>query len=400
MDDNQANLHDLEQDDQSAAHILGQEMSADDSTSNLEQQSKSRTDKQRQTSTINGRKSHGPTSSMGKQRSAQNAVRDGIFSRQIVIAELGETQEDFDQLRAVVFDSIRPCDKTEELMAMDFTENWFLRDRVRRAEELERRNRLNTFRLENKLRRSDRLEQLKTCFVEHLRDHVAGWNHDYDALPAALEEARQGLMSMSEGVEFLLALLKELAWSVEAEGVLTVTQRALFQAIRGSGHPFDIGCRIERLSSYDVLLSSSTEVPPSGPKGAGLEAISDTEDEVPQTDEELGVEMDRLRKEGIATLINTVSESLQERQATLQQIEEAEIQKQIALIMLDPSSSDRFGRAETSRGRKINGALAGIMAIRNIRLSSPSSLPALVGLAQQKSLGALEEKLQNEPEKY
>jgi hypothetical protein len=41
-------------------------------------------------------------------------------------------------------------------------------------------------------------------------DYVGTWDPGYSGLPAELDEVRRELMSMSEGVDFLLDLLEEL----------------------------------------------------------------------------------------------------------------------------------------------------------------------------------------------
>jgi hypothetical protein len=233
LNDKKAILPDLKQGDQAAGHSPGQQMSADDSeASGAKVQSNSRTDKQRQASPINGAKSHGPTSPEGKQKAAQNAFRDGIFSRQVVIEELGETREHFDQVRASFFDWIQPHGALEEQMAMDYTENLFVRERVRRAEERERSSRLETFQLQNELVRSDQLEKLRHRFLVQLPDYVGNWNSHYLELPDELDQVRRELMSMSEGVDFLLELLEQIELDSELQGGLSAKQGALFKAGR------------------------------------------------------------------------------------------------------------------------------------------------------------------------
>jgi hypothetical protein len=61
----------------------------------------------------------------------------------------------------------------------------------------------------NDLRRSDQLEKLRVRFLAGggLCGHLGP---GYSGLPAELDEVRRELMSMSEGVDFLLDLLEEL----------------------------------------------------------------------------------------------------------------------------------------------------------------------------------------------
>src|SRR5947199_173314 len=64
--------------------------------------------KQSEASRANGSKSKGPKSVAGKSKVAQNATREGLFSRQVVIEQLGEKQKDFDDLKKQLWDSLQP----------------------------------------------------------------------------------------------------------------------------------------------------------------------------------------------------------------------------------------------------------------------------------------------------
>ena len=380
LDDKKSALPHLQQADQAAAHPGHPGVSAD--TSDVAEASlkgKYRTDKQRQASPVNGRRSHGPTSPEGKQKAAQNAVRDGIFSRRIVIAEVGETPEEFDRLRTTLFECIQPHGALEEQMAMDFTENMFLRERVRRAAEQETANRLETFQLESELRRSDQLEKLRHQFLLQLEEHLSDGDLSYGGVPIDIEETRRELMSSSEGVDFLLELLEQIETDREVDEVLPAKQRTIFDAIRGCGHPLDVRSRIERLTIQNNSAAGSTEVPESAAKGACGEPNSHTEDDLAAGDEPLYRGISALARKGFAALINSVAESLRERKEKLKKIEDAETQKQINLIKLDPSPSERFSRAETSRERKMYRALGAIAALRATTTSSAFSLPLPVG---------------------
>ena len=372
LDDKKAILPHI---DKNHSHNPDQQISGHDAeVAKAKLESKPRTDRQRQASFTNGGKSHGPTSMEGKQKAAQNAVRDGIFSRQIVIEELGETHEEFDRLRTTLFECIRPHGALEEQMAMDFTENMFLRERVRRAAEQEIVNRLETLQLESELRQSDQLEKLRHQFLFHLEEHLSDGALSYAGVSIDIEKTRRELMSSSNGVDFLLELLEHI--ETHPAGA---KQRAVFDAIRGCGHPLDVRSRIERLTIDNNSAPWSTDVPESAAKGAGGEPNAHTEDDLSAGDELLSGGISALARKGFAALINSVAESLRERKKKLKKIEEAEMQKQINLIMLDPSPNERFSRAETSRERKMYRALAAIDALRATTTSPAFSLPMPVG---------------------
>lgn len=360
--------------DQTTTHTPGQDIPANDhEVLGTKLKNPSRTDKQRQASAINGRNSHGPTSLAGKQKAAQNAVRDGIFSRRIVIEQLGETREDFEQLKRAYFDYLQPSGALEEQFVTDLTENSFLRERARRGEEDERRNHLETFQSEYDLRRTDQLDILRARFIEQLETYVRSCDPTCGRLPHELDAARRDLMSMSEGVDFLLMLLEEIKAAFERSGMLTEKYSALFQAIRGSSHPLDIRNRIEHLTmDNDSTAPSSTGAPVQ-------EEISHSTHDLAKHDKSPSEIKSDPVTAGLAAFISSVAEWLHDRKRKLERIEEGQIQKEIALIMLDPSPSERFSRAETARERKMYRALGGLAGVRAL---APS--PSLSGASRDK----------------
>jgi hypothetical protein len=58
--------------------------------------------KQAKASRENGAKSRDPKSQAATSKSAQNAIHGGIFSRQVVVEQLGEKQADFDETCSVL----------------------------------------------------------------------------------------------------------------------------------------------------------------------------------------------------------------------------------------------------------------------------------------------------------
>lgn len=173
----------------------------------------------------------------------------------------------------------------------------------------------------------------------------------------------------------------------EVEGVLSA-KHALFCAIRGSGHAFDVRYQIERLTAGNDSAPSSAGVPEYELKNGRPEQMSAPKDDLGE--EKLCSPTAELVRGGMSALITSVAESLSDRKQKLKRIEDAETQKQISLIILDPSPTERFSRAETHRERKMYRALAGISAMKAMASSSPLSLPAPVGTEQQECALALE----------
>src|SRR5579864_8563527 len=95
---------------------------------------------QSESSSENGSKSVGPITPAGKQKSSQNALRDGLFSRRDIIEALGEKDEDFEKLTKSYLDSLQPTTVLEKQLTRDIVENLWMRGRAQRAEELDLAN--------------------------------------------------------------------------------------------------------------------------------------------------------------------------------------------------------------------------------------------------------------------
>ena len=77
--------------------------------------------------------------------------------------------------------------------------------------------------------------------------------------------------------------------------------------------------------------------------------------------------------------IMSVTDTLSKRKEMLQKIEEARIREQMSLIVLDPSASDRYSRAETRLERGMHKALAAFVGLRTNAVLPALSLPEPAG---------------------
>ncbi len=82
----------------------------------------------------NSQHSTGPASSIGKARSAQNAFKHGLYSKQLILP--GEDPAEFDELRATLCGEHQPANTTEEILVDELAQNFW---RMRRFRELEAR---------------------------------------------------------------------------------------------------------------------------------------------------------------------------------------------------------------------------------------------------------------------
>ena len=82
----------------------------------------------------NSQHSTGPTTSIGKARSAQNSFKHGLYSQELIIQ--GEDPAEFDHLRATLRDEHQPANTTEEILVDELAQHFW---RMRRFRELEAR---------------------------------------------------------------------------------------------------------------------------------------------------------------------------------------------------------------------------------------------------------------------
>jgi hypothetical protein len=178
--------------------------------------------RQTEASRINGAKGKGPKSSMGKDRVRLNALKDGLFSKNIVIKSLGERKEDFERLKKEMWDFFQPASAFGEMLVADIVENRWRRQRVRRAESADMKNRLDTLWIRDQLRRSDEVASQKVLFFDLLHKYVTAASsqptEDTGSITVKLEEVRQKLAGTSLGVEFLIKRMEGLDSEVQAEG--------------------------------------------------------------------------------------------------------------------------------------------------------------------------------------
>src|ERR1700675_4687691 len=85
----------------------------------------------------NSAKSTEPKSADGKRRSRLNALKDGLFSKEIVVTAAGERVADFIRLKASVWDSVQPDDALQQMLVNDLVVNWWRWQRVRRCQAAE-----------------------------------------------------------------------------------------------------------------------------------------------------------------------------------------------------------------------------------------------------------------------
>jgi len=198
--------------------------------------------KQSAASRKNGSKGKGPTSSSGKKVVRLNALKDGLFTKEIVVESAGERQEDFDRLEKQIWDYFQPEDSLQAMLVTDFIENRWRLQRVRRAESAELKNRFAASRVMDLLTPPDELQSLHARFLNRCKKYsLESSSKDprapLDALATAdeLEEIRRQLASTFWGVTFLIERMTMLEKIAQSNGYVSAENADVILACCGFG---------------------------------------------------------------------------------------------------------------------------------------------------------------------
>jgi hypothetical protein len=185
----------------------------------------------------NGTKSKGPKSREGKARSAQNARKDGVFSRTVVIPQLDESEKEFAEIKKKFSTVLEPRDILEESLVSDFVENWWRRERTRRAEQIELASRLADFGLRKAMAARARVEMLKARFfvLSERLWRISDNFSDVQETVEELEEVRRELWSDFLGLQFLREQLAKLVTQLEEQQSLSRLEAIRLRACFGYG---------------------------------------------------------------------------------------------------------------------------------------------------------------------
>jgi hypothetical protein len=369
--------------------------------------------KQTAASRKNGSEGKGPKSPAGKKAVRLNALKDGLFSTQVVIETAGERPEDFERLKKQLWECFKPESPLEEMLVTDLIESRWRLQRVRRAESLVLKTRLETSWVRNELRRSEELESLKGRFFNLWGKYVllSSSQVQQDALEMTpeLEEVRRQLASTSEGLEFLIKQMKKLEEAACSRGYLSSESALLMLACCGFGNDF---ARIAvQLNSMNMKIASTEKSDTSkddSSKDEALRLIRELQSKMkqnrttskatargprrdentePQSADQSRTERDieaELRDASdlnawvLAGAIYNATSALRLRKRLLSPTEKWEEQTRSAMAIVPADASDRFSRAETALERRMYRALGMLLAIREGVSRSPQS-PQLPG---------------------
>ena len=185
----------------------------------------------------NGRKGKGPTSAEGKAWSRRNAIKSGLFSRELVVAAAGERQEDFDALLSGLRNQFPAQDFLIAFLTGDLAKTIWGLQRLDVYQTAEIRKQCNTARYRRGLEKVAEVDTLKARFI---RDHGvlfagAPLPADRVALSVSLEKTRKQLEQTSMGIEFLLEQIEGIQKEIERDGYLPRLTLELLANVCGIG---------------------------------------------------------------------------------------------------------------------------------------------------------------------
>jgi len=327
--------------------------------------------KQTAASRANGAKSNGPTSAEGKNKSRRNALKNGLFAKDLVVTAAGESIEDFESFKTSVWNSVKPDGAVEEMLTDDLVANWWRRQRVRRAESAELKSRLEQLEINNTYLRSDEIESLKIRFYLLLERYQAMTHTpaaDAKEIVTDLENARSRLASTSLGLEFLVDRVNEVKLEAKSTGLLSDASLGKLRACVGLMND-SILCCIGVNSANKIRSAKAAEAARAGQCDGGRQTkrVEPAEGKPEPSGGEKETQ-DCNEAEGRIMLdfaIESAAGPLRFRKKLVASIEkwQDKTRSEAAVVPTD-STCDRFSRAETAYDRRFYRALAALLTLK------------------------------------
>ncbi len=197
----------------------------------------------------NALRSTGPKTARGKRTVARNAIKHGLLAREVVITagDGEENLEEFHSLLTGLWESYEPMGVVEESLVQTIAACWWRKARVIRAENGEIRKRLDTLKVDQALRKSDKANldlalsemDLYLFNAENPADGkvstVKRWS--------AMQVAQSNLREHRSGLKYLNALLEIAKSEIASEGHMSEKiRKKIFLAFCFSDYFFAVTC--------------------------------------------------------------------------------------------------------------------------------------------------------------
>lgn len=300
-------------------------------------------EKKAQASRDNGRRTKGPVSPNGKARVRLNALKDGLFTRELIIPSVGESQEELDQLRSTVWNHFQPRDVVSEMLAGEIISTYWRLQRPRRCEAAEIRKQLITAPYRRLYQKMSEVGSLKSRFLANyaVRFSTSGSGAaDPQGIRLSQEETRKQLEQSSLGLEFLIKRLKGVKDEASTRGYISLTSEVMLVD----------ACGIEdEIAHACLVLNKNTYVE--------LEKLKDKRGDTTTFDES---------KQVLCGMLNSKIRDLHMMKNVIKQLESAEEKAHLATLVLPPAEClERIHRAEAAMERRFYRALNQLLALQN-----------------------------------
>jgi hypothetical protein len=295
----------------------------------------------------NSKKSTGPRSPGGKDRARFNALKSGLFTRQLVIESLGEEQRDFDSFRAQIWESLQPKNAISSLLTEDIVALAWRLQRVNRCEAAEIRRQRDTAKGRLLVEKLAELESLKSRF---LREWSTLWVPEAQvggslAVFARIEETRKELERTSLGIRFLRGLIESIQREVEEKGVLSSRSE----------------------STLLVLCSVSEEAEKSYTR---FNLIAKDETEKMKIDPSADKARFESNRDLFSQTLKAKIEFMRVAEQELHQLETAEEASHLATLAMPPAErSEQIFRAEAALSRRLFQTMHLALAMKGLDLA-------------------------------
>jgi hypothetical protein len=285
----------------------------------------------------NGRKGEGPTSAEGKAWSRRNAIKSGLFSRELVVAAAGERQEDFDALLSGLRTQLP--DFLIAFLTGDLAKTIWGLQRLGAYQTAEIRKQCATARCRRGLEKLAEVDTLKARFI---RDHDvlfagAPLPADRVALRVSLETTRKQLEQTSMGIEFLIEQIEGIQKEIEREGYLPRLTLELLANVCGIGD--------EHIKYVNWA-----------------NGLAETEMEKFKTAEEADKTTFEKYKPLLSDLLKSKLETMRAMKKVVNNLESAEEEDYLASLVMPPMEAvEKIGRADARLRRNFHKTLDTLM---------------------------------------
>lgn len=318
--------------------------------------------KRREISRRNGAKSKGPKSTAGKQRVRLNAIGDALYAKDVVVEKAGENFEEFNRVRDRMLKIFRP-EPMAEIFFDDFMQNWWRRQRVRRAETLSLQR--DPSNLRARLERMNEVQRCSFRLSDLLVRMTLEMSSDPLSLISELEDCRVQLSRSSEGLAELQRIFKSVELDVHRTGKLSRRTYIILGACFGFNSDFSAACI--NVGSLETTNAPSQQTANNSGSFNGPAKIekqestpfptSDTrgQDSKSRTVKDINGETNRATE--LSKMVRQGSKLLGSSRLLLSRIEEREATVNRAARRVAPDAgADRYSRAETMYERRMHRA--------------------------------------------